>query len=329
MEPRIPRHLRAGDQIRVVAPSTSLAVIPAEQRTAATGRLEREFGFEVTFGAHAEESGPLDVPPIDGRVADLHEAFADPDVAGILTVLGGYQSNHLVPFLDYEMIAAHPKVFCGYSDITALQVALLARANLVTYSGPHYTTFAMRDHNEATVAAFRRCVLEEGSLTWTPSPTFTDDAWYADQDDRTLVTTEGWWVMQPGSASGRILGGNLCTVNLLQGTRYLPSLRDAVLVVEDDEESSPATFDRDLTSLLQQPGGNAIRGLVVGRFQRATGMTRDLLAHIVATKPELAAVPVLANVDIGHTSPLYTFPIGGECWLAAEPGAVELAITRH
>jgi muramoyltetrapeptide carboxypeptidase len=82
-------------------------------------------------------------------------------------------------------------------------------------------------------------------------------------------------------------------------------------------------------SLLQQPAFGGVTGLVIGRFQRETGMTRDLLAQIVTSKPELARLPVIANVDFGHTTPTVTFPIGGTVEVRAGPSAARLTITRH
>jgi muramoyltetrapeptide carboxypeptidase LdcA involved in peptidoglycan recycling len=109
----------------------------------------------------------------------------------------------------------------------------------------------------------------------------------------------------------------------------MPSLADAVLIVEDDEESHPANFARNLTSLLQLPDAAAIRGLVVGRFQQATHMTRPLLEQIIDRQPPLAGLPVLANVDVGHTSPMATLPIGGQITMSAEPSDPHLVLTRH
>ena len=109
----------------------------------------------------------------------------------------------------------------------------------------------------------------------------------------------------------------------------MPPLADAVLIVEDDGESHPANFARNLTSLLQLPGAAAIRGLVVGRFQRATSMTRPLLEQIIANQPQLAGLPVLVNVDTGHTSPMATLPIGGQITMSAEPGDTHLTLTQH
>ncbi|MFI5958438.1 LD-carboxypeptidase [Cryptosporangium sp. NPDC051539] len=323
----LPPRLKAGDRIRVIAPSTSTNLISDANRAAAVERLTSEFGFEISFGAHAGETGPLGTGPVAARVADLHAAFADPEIDGILTVIGGYHSNQLLPHLDYDLIRSNPKVFCGFSDITALQCALLARSNLITYSGPHFSTFAMREYNEATIEAFRGAVCTDGAMSWRPATTWTDDEWYRGQERAAPAHNEGWWVLQPGVANGPLIGGNLGTMNLLQGTPYWPDLDGAVVVVEDDFESSVHDFARRLTSLLQT--GIAVRGMVIGRFQRQTGMTQELLREIVTTAPQLAGVPVLANVDVGHTNPLYTFPVGGSCYLAAEPGAVEIVLTRH
>jgi muramoyltetrapeptide carboxypeptidase len=102
-----------------------------------------------------------------------------------------------------------------------------------------------------------------------------------------------------------------------------------VLIVEDDCESQPAHFARHMTSLLQLPDAATIRGLVVGRFQRASNMTRPLLEHIIARQPQLAGLPVLANVDTGHTSPMATLPIGGQIVMSADPGDLHLVLTQH
>jgi muramoyltetrapeptide carboxypeptidase LdcA involved in peptidoglycan recycling len=107
----------------------------------------------------------------------------------------------------------------------------------------------------------------------------------------------------------------------------MPSLSDAVLVVEDDAESGLNDFARDLTSLLQVRDAGAIRGLVVGRFQRASGIDRVALERVLARQPVLAAVPILANVDIGHTFPLATLPIGGLIAVNATPTAPRITVT--
>jgi muramoyltetrapeptide carboxypeptidase len=323
-----PRKLRAGDTVRVVAPARSKAMIDEHDHSAVIDARFERLGLRLTYGDHVDVRDAFDSSPVAERVADLHAAFADPDVAAVLTVIGGFNSNELLPCLDWDLIASNPKIFCGYSDITALQNAIHARTGLVTYSGPHWSSFGMRDHFDETERGFVETLFHDEPVELRPAATWTDDAWFADQDARDLQPGDGWWPLQRGHASGRLLGGNLCTFNLLQGTGYRPELTGALLVVEDDERSDPPTFARDLTSLLQLPDAAGIRGLLIGRFQRASGMTRSLLERIVAVQPALAGLPVLANVDFGHTSPLATLPIGGEADLVVGDDST-LVLTRH
>jgi muramoyltetrapeptide carboxypeptidase len=326
--PTIPPKLRPGSAVRVVAPSRSLAIISAEVRAEADRKLAA-LGLRLSFGGHAGDCDEFSSSSARARLADLHAAFADPDVDGILSVIGGFNANQLLARIDYGLVAAHPKVLCGFSDITVLSNALYARAGLVGYSGPHYSSFGMKRHFEYTEAGFRACVMEDGPVDLTPAPAWSDDDWFLDQEDRHLEPEEGWWVLQEGAAAGCVVGGNLCSFNLLQGTPFLPPLAGSVVFAEDDDQVKPWDFDRDLVSLLQQPGFAGVTGLVIGRFRKASGMTRDLLAQIVASKPELADLPVIGNVDFGHTTPIVTFPIGGEVEIRAERAAPRLIITSH
>jgi muramoyltetrapeptide carboxypeptidase LdcA involved in peptidoglycan recycling len=311
-----------------VAPARSLAMIGADTRAVADRRLG-SVGLKVSFGQHVETCDDFVSSSVAERVADLHEAFADPHVDGILTVIGGFNSNQLLRRIDYELIAANPKVFCGFSDITALQNAIYARSGLVTYSGPHYSSFGMGQHFDYSEAAFRACVFDSEPLNVLPAPKWSDDEWWLDQDHRQVETSTGWWVINPGRAEGTVVGGNQCTFNLVHGTEFMPELDGSVLFLEDDAAVKPWDFDRDLVSIIQQPGFEAVRALVIGRFQRASDMTLPLLKQIVTTKPELSDLPVMANVDFGHTTPIITFPIGGTAQLVAEPEDPRLTITHH
>jgi muramoyltetrapeptide carboxypeptidase len=326
--PVVPPKLRPGSSVRVIAPSRSLAVIRPGVRAEA-GRKLAALGLELSFGEHVADADDFGSSTVAARLADLHDAFADPSVDGILAVVGGFNSNQLLAGIDYSLVAAHPKVLCGYSDITALTSALYARTGLVGYSGPAYSSFGMMHHFDYTLAGFEACVMADEPIEVLPSATWTDDEWYLRQENRKPEPGEGWWVLQPGAAAGTIVGGNLCTLNLLQGTGFMPPLDGSVAFIEDDNEVRPWNFDRDLVSLLQQPGFASVAGVVIGRFQKATGMTRDLLSQIVASKPELAGLPVIANVDFGHTSPMITFPVGGAAELHASQDAPRLVITSH
>ncbi|WP_152392407.1 S66 family peptidase [Paenibacillus guangzhouensis] len=320
------RKLQPGDEIRIISPSRSMAMIAEDQRELAKRRIEA-LGFTVTFGQHYLEVDDFISSPIAARVHDLHQAFLDPNVAGILTTIGGYNSNQLLSEIDFSIVQANPKRLCGYSDITALGNAIYARTGLITYSGPHFSTFGMLHGLTYTIDHFRNMMMEDEAITVLPSDTWSDDPWYLDQESREFIPNGGSYVIQAGEAEGIIIGGNLCTLNLLQGTDFMPSLANAILFIEDDLESSPQTFDRDLQSLIHQPGFDGVQAIVIGRFQKASGMTQDLLRQIITSKKALAHLPVIADVNFGHTTPQLTFPIGGRARVIAGE-EIELIISE-
>lgn len=187
----------------------------------------------------------------------------------------------------------------------------------------------MKKGFQYTLEYFRKCLLEQEPYTVEASPVWSDDAWFRDQEKRTFIANEGWVPISSGTTEGRILGGNLSTLVLLHGTEYMPSLDGALLLLEDDEEVHPQMFDRYLQSLLHQPGFEGVRGLVVGRFQQKSRMTQEALRFILKSKPELAKIPVVTNLDFGHTTPFFTFPVGGWARLTVEKDRTELMILEH
>jgi muramoyltetrapeptide carboxypeptidase len=324
----IPNKLKSGDEIRVISPSSGLGFIPEELRGVAAGRME-ELGLRVSYGGAGEVLDRFESSPVEERASELHEAFADAGVAGMLTIIGGYNSNQLLARLDYDLIRENPKVLCGFSDITALATAIHAKTGLVTYSGPHFSTFSMERGLRYTLDHFERCLMREGPYEVEPADHWSDDLWYLDQDNRDLVPNPGYTVLNEGEAGGTLLGGNLGTLALLFGTPYMPDLEGTILLLEDDEEILPHHFDRTLQSLIHQPDFEGVRGIVLGRFQRASNMDRETLAEIVRSKPELDVIPVVANASFGHTTPAFTFPIGGTGALRAHAGNVGLRIETH
>jgi muramoyltetrapeptide carboxypeptidase LdcA involved in peptidoglycan recycling len=324
----LPKKLSPGDEIRVIAPATSFRIIEYTIREIALHNLSA-LQLHVSYGKNCEECDDFNSSSIVSRIADLHEAFANPQVKGILSAIGGFTSNQLLRHIDYDLIRAHPKVLCGFSDITALGTAIYAQTGLVTYSGPHFSTFGMQKGLEYTLEYFQKCLMDTEPFAVEPSRDWSDDSWHQDQQNRNFIPNDGFQVVNEGQAEGTLLGGNLCTLNLLQGTEYMPSLAESILLLEDDEESKPRTFDRDLQSLIHQPGFEGVRGIVIGRFQRESEMEPEKLGKIIQTKQELTNIPVIVNADFGHTTPQFTFPIGGRGRFVARNGGVSFTIVEH
>ena len=327
----IPAKLKSGDEIRVVSPASSLAIISRENRKIAERRFN-ELGLIISFSKHAEEKDEVRSSSIQSRVDDLHAAFLDKNVKAVFATIGGFNSNQLLKYLDYQLIKQNPKIFCGYSDITALGNAIYAKTGLVTYSGPAFSTLGMEKGLDYSLEYLKKCLFFEDSFGILPSKKWSDDPWYKDQEKRRFFKNSGFLPIHQGRAEGTIFGGNLCTLNLLHGTDFMPSLKGTILFLEDDEmarEFTRVEFDRNLQSILHLPGAEEIRGLVIGRFQRVSNMTPEKIIKVIETKEELKGIPVIAGVDFGHTTPHITFPIGGTARLIIGKGRVELEIVKH
>ncbi|MFH1253287.1 MAG: S66 peptidase family protein [Candidatus Uhrbacteria bacterium] len=329
--PAFPPKLQKGDKIKVIAPSRALASLKLSKTSLKKIIKHWEsLGLRVELAKHVNERSHFSAASIESKLADLHEAFKDDEIKMIIATVGGFSSNQILKGIDYELIKKHPKIICGYSDFTAVANAIYTKTGLVTYYGPFFTTFYIKKCADYTKEFFKKCLFHERSFLVEPSVKWSNDD--KKFDWISVRKNLGPWVINSGEAKGKIIGGNLCTLNLLQGTEFMPSIKDTILFIEDDDmakEFSAVEFDRNLQSLLHLPDADKIRGLVIGRFQPASRITHKILQTIIKNKKELNNLPVIANVDFGHTLPMMTFPIGGEAEIKAGEIATEIEIMRH
>lgn len=312
----IPAPLKSGDEVRIIAPSTGIKIIGSDTRDIAKQRFEA-MGLKVTFGKNTTDDNfdMLGSSEVHKRAEDINDAFADPNVKAIFTIIGGFNSNQVLPFLDYELIKSNPKIICGFSDITALLNGIYAQTGLISFYGPHYSSIGMLKGNEYTLEHLQQ-ILFNRSADITPSKEWSDDRWFIDQDKREFIKNDGWWIINNGTAHGELTGGNLSTYILLQGTPYRPQLpKETILMIEecnytlaDDKE-----FLRQLQSIAQQPDFANVKALLIGRFPKNSNISREKLEFILQNIPQLTGLPIIANIDFGHTTPIATLPIGGNC----------------
>ena len=291
---KIPEKLQPGDEIRVIAPSRSLSIVRQSSHEGALRHLTEQ-GFRVTFGDRAREVDRWHSSSAEARVADLHDAFADPNVKAILTAIGGFNVNQILSRLDYDLIGRNPKILCGFSDITALLTAIHTKTGMVTYHGPHFSSFGVEKERKYTWDMFQKCVMECSPFSVMP------------------FEAGSCQVLRPGIGEGQIVGGNLCTLNLLQGTPWFPDLEGKILFLEDDNivgDYFCQEFDRNLQSLLHCKGGDKIVGLVLGQFDESCQLDSRTAMEIVESKIP-AEIPVIFKADFGHRFPMLTFPVGG------------------
>lgn len=272
-----------------------------------------ELGLELVEAPNCRRRVGHSAGSIAARVEVLHSFVADTSIDGIIAFWGGHQTHQLLEYIDLELFKAHPKPIIGYSDLTPLLNYITSRTGLVTYSGPAVISFAKPTLFDYTRDEFKRALFEGGSqLEYAPADTISTNLWY-EQADLAMVErpATGWKTYRPGRARGRLFGGNLGSLLWLSATPYWPDLRGAILFAEEDEDESSETIDNFFTKLRHMGVYEQINGLVIGRFPDSVGLRQgDDLPMILDDALAGHQLPVLYDLDFGHTDPIFTLPLG-------------------
>ncbi len=285
---RKPRRLRPGAAIGIAAPAS-----PFDRESFERGvQALRGMGFETVIPEGISATQGYLAGPDEHRAVWLQRLFDDARIDAIMCARGGYGSLRILPLLDYERIAAHPKVFIGFSDVTALLAAITGRCGFAAFHGPVVTSLA--GASESTLTALLAAVASDAPLILSAP---------------TAVT------VQPGAAAGAVCGGNLTTLCHLLGTPFQPSFRNRILFLEDRGEAA-YRIDRMLTQLKLAGCLEGLRGLVLGAFTDC-GSLQEILG-IVSECLADTALPILAGMEAGHTEPNLTLPLGVKALLDAD-----------
>jgi muramoyltetrapeptide carboxypeptidase len=302
-----PPKLQAGSLIGLAAPASP---VPSGKILKRGEDVLEEMGFRVRMGRHVRSRRNYLAGTDSDRAEDLNEMFADPQVEAVFCVRGGYGTARLLDRLDFDALRAHPKVLLGYSDITALQLAVYRRIGLVTFYGPMVTTEMAKTFLPET----RRRLLAALMQADPPQPLFA-----ASQDSPPAV-------IHPGVAEGRLLGGCLSVLVTLLGSDYMPPLEGAVLFLEDLDEE-PYRLDRYLTQLRLCGALAHVSGVAVGRLinceprqDRAAYIRSRGSLDVLRDRLGDAGVPVLAGLGFGHGRDQATLPQGAMVRLDADAG---------
>ncbi len=247
------------------------------------------------------------------RAADVMTMFTDPEVKGVLPVRGGWGCARILPHLDFEAIRRNPKVIVGYSDLTALLLAIHARTGLVTFHGPNGAS----QWNATSADFFRRVVLQGEAVTFT-NPRDTGET-LAQTQFRTKTITAG-------VARGRLLGGNLSVLTALLGSPFLPDFRDAILFLEDVNEA-PYRIDRMLTQLSLAGVLKDARAVVWGTCHECEpegGFGSATIPDLLDDHVKPLGVPAWRGALVGHIDRQFTLPIGAEVEVDATAGSIRM-----
>ncbi len=299
-----PARLRPGDTVGIVAPAS-----PWENRSEllrAVAALEA-WGLVVRLGDHVNDRHGYLAGRDADRAADLHAFFADPEIRGIVCLQGGYGSPRLVRLLDREIIAANPKVFCGYSDITVLHTAIAAWSDTISFYSNGAVGVGDRDTSD-----FSRQTLHRALFSDEPYGEIAHDP-----DDGYVRTIVG------GRASGRLTGGCAGLLSTSIGTPIEIDTSDRIVVLEEVELSTE-DWDAILTHLLNAGKLADAAGIVVGdvKMKKSGYVTElsneDILEELLGP----LGIPVLLGLPIGHGKHHATVPLGALATLDADAGTL-------
>jgi len=278
--PVIPRRLRTGDTIGLVAPASPFDI---EQLYRGVSLLESA-GFNVRMSKRVFLKSGYLAGPDTQRAALVMKMFDDPVVKAIICVRGGFGSMRLLPLLDYKRIREKPKILVGFSDVTALLMTLYMRCGFVTFHGPVVASLPTSDKTSLT--ALIAAVAGETPVE---------------------LTATGGTVIRSGMGTGPVLAGNLTTMCHMMGTTFQPQTRDHILLIEDRGEA-PYRLDRMLTQLDMAGSLDGIAGLAFGSFE-ACGEPEEFL-RIISDRFKSAPYPVLTGLEFGHGKRNLTIPVG-------------------
>ncbi len=322
----LPPALPEGATLGIIATSTPVDAAGEELVQRGYRRL-RNLGFEVVEAPNCRDHVGHTAGTVDQRVEALHAFFADDAIDGIMSFWGGLNTHQILEYLDWELIAANPKPLVGYSDLSCLTNAITAKTGLVTFQGPAGITFAKPKLFEYSVRWFQRVLMEGGDeLVYEPAKTCSDNVWYEREDEKMVEKpAPGWRCFRAGEAVGPVVGGNFGTLLLLAGTDWWPEMEGRILFVEEDEAETPGTVDRMFTQARQIGMFDQIAGLVVGRFPESVGLEPVELERILQWSLGDYDFPVMVDVDVGHTDPRLTIPLGVKCRMDAAAGEWTIA----
>lgn len=290
------KKLNIGDKIAIIAPGSAVSSPDDIQKAKDVAEY---FGLEAVFGKNVISGSGYKTRTVNERVEDLHWAFSDNSIKGVFCIRGGYGSASLLESIDFDLIRENPKVFCGYSDITALHLAIHKMTGLVTFHGP----VMLSTFDDITIKSFRDIFFENNLLE------------YKNPESNKLRSNNPIQIIKDGKVSGELIGGNLSLICSLMGTKYEIETKYKILFIEDVGEE-PYKLHRMLTQLNVSKKFDEIKGLIIGKCndcESKSNNTWDMSEmEVYYDILKTYNFPIIVGLLIGHTSSQFILPYGIE-----------------
>lgn len=267
---------------------------------------------------------------IKERADEFNQLLYNDDIQVLMAAIGGNNTNSILPYIDYEYLMRHPKIIIGYSDTTALLLGIYAKTGLVTFYGPALASSfgEFPPFVDMTFDYLKAIIYDEIKLPYEynmPS-VWTDEFINWGQQDRGKVENDNTWVsVIPGICRGRLIGGNLNTMEGFFGTEYMPEIREGDILFIEDSLKDACTIERTFSMLKLAGVFDKIGGIILGKHEKfddnGTGRKPyEILFEVL----DDCSIPFLAEFDCCHTHPMFTMPIGCEVELDATNKSIKL-----
>ncbi|MDN3953831.1 S66 family peptidase [Sporolactobacillus laevolacticus] len=315
--------LKSGDKIGIYSPSSPITATSPKRFTRAKKLLEAK-GFEIVEGSLTGKADHYRSGSIQERAAELNALIHDSDIKLIMSTIGGTNSNSLLPYLDYDAFRKNPKIMIGYSDVTAILLAIYAQTGIPVFYGPALVpSFGeFPPYVEETFAYFLRMFFGDQLFPYRlPKPLYwTDEGINWEEKVGEKERRQNHWIgLNSGCASGRLIGGNLNTMLGFWGSPYMPEIREGDILLIEDSMKTASQVEKNFSLLKVNGVFDRIGGLLLGKHERfddeGTGRTPiDLLLEVLNG----AKLPIIADFDCCHTQPMLTMPIGAQVTMNAD-----------
>ena len=300
-----PKPLQQGDSVAIIAPASPSDKNLIDKCIASLNEL----GLKVVLGEsclseHGFLSGTDDI-----RANDINCMFADKNIKGIFVLRGGYGCARLLDLIDFKLIKKNPKIFIGYSDITALHIAINQKSKLITYHGPMISTELIKGLDEYSANYYKKFIFGYEKV---------EELFNPEGDNLEVINT--------GIASGQLVGGNLSLICASLGTKYEINTKNKILFLEEVEEV-PYKVDRMLTHLKQSGKLKDANGIILGAFTNCIAPNNKKSLSLQEVFNEIILPlkkPTISNLVCGHCLPTLTLPLGSKVILDANNKKIKI-----
>lgn len=307
--------LKRGDKIGIYSPSSPITFNSPKRYERSKSFLESK-GFEIVEGSLTGEHDYYRSGTIQERAIELNELIRNPDIRCIISTIGGTNSNALLPYIDYEAFKKDPKIIIGYSDATAILLAIYAQTGVPTFYGPALVpSFGeFEPFVNYTYDYFSEMLVEAQQIPFNvPTPTYWTDEpinWEVKTEEKEK-RNNNWICVNEGSAQGRLIGGNLNAMYGIWGSPYMPPIKDRDILLIEDTMKTASVVEKNFNLLKLNGVFDRVSGILLGKHElfddQGTGrLPYEILLEVIGE----TNIPILADFDCCHTHPMLTMPLG-------------------